>query len=89
MDSTRLFRSGGVFAAAFLVLYFRFSAGVFPGTEVDPFVHFALIPISLLLGAANWTMANNGTASPARVDGIWGLSAALASFGVLHWAKIL
>lgn len=89
MDSARLGRMGGVFAAAFLVLYFRFSAGVFPGTEVDQFVHYALLPIALLLGVANWAMAVNRTASPARIDGIWGLSAALVSFSVLRLAKVI
>lgn len=89
MDSMRIGRVAGVFAAAFLVLYVRFSAGVIPGTEVDPFVHFALLPIALLLGAANWAMSVKGTASPARIDTIWGLSGALVSFALLHWAKVV
>ena len=89
MDSSRILRVLCVFALVFFFLCIRFSAGVFPGTEVDPFVHYALLPISLLLGVANWTMSISGTASPRRVDGIWGLSSGLASFAVLHWAKIL
>lgn len=89
MEGSRIGRMAGVFAAAFLVLYFRFSAGVFPGTEVDQFVHYALLPIALLLGVANWAMAINGTATQARIDAVWGLSAALVSFAILHWTRIL
>ncbi len=89
MDMMRIARRIAVFAAAFLILYGRFSAGIFPVTEADPFVHFALLPIGALIGAANWAMAMKKTASPARVDAMYGLSAALLGFAVLHWTKVV
>ncbi|MBI2963706.1 MAG: hypothetical protein HYY35_08120 [Deltaproteobacteria bacterium] len=89
MDARRAARIAGVFLAAWLVLYVRFSAGVFTPTEVDPFVHWALLPIALLIGAANAAMEVNRSASVPRRDSLWGLSSGLASFAILHWAKVV
>jgi len=89
MDLTRALRIGGTLAAAWALLYLRFSAGLFPPTEADPMVHWALLPIALLLGLANAAMEVNGAGSVARRDAIWGLAIALASFGILHWIKLV
>ena len=89
MDFPRILRIGGTLTAAWAVLYVRFTAGVFPPTEVDPVVHWALLPIALLVGVANAAMEVNESASVPRRDALWGLSGALASFGILHLAKIV
>jgi hypothetical protein len=89
MEFPRILRIGGTLAAAWTVLYLRFTAGIFPPTEVDPVVHWALLPIALLVGVANAAMEVNESASVPRRDTLWGLSAALASFGILHWAKVV
>ncbi|HSD09349.1 MAG TPA: hypothetical protein VLF14_00065 [Candidatus Binatia bacterium] len=89
MDVARVLRIAGAFAAAWAFLYLRFSAGLFPTTEVDPMVHWALLPIAVLLGLANAAMEANGAGSVHRRDAIWGLATALASFGILHWIKIV
>jgi hypothetical protein len=89
MDSMRIVRSGGVLAAAWALLYVRFSIGLFQETEVDPVVHWALLPIALLISVANWAAEVNGSSSVARRDALWGLAAALVSFGILHWAKVV
>ena len=88
-DPTRILRIVATFATAWVVLFLRFSAGVVQGTEVDPFVHFALLPIALLLAAANGAMEVNKSGSVPRRDVLWGLSSALASFAILHWIKIV
>ena len=67
----------------------RFSSGVFQSTEADPVVHWALLPIALLLVLANAASEANRSGSVPRRDAIWGLSAALASFAVMHWAKVM
>ena len=87
MDSARVLRMVGTFAAAWAVLFVRFSSGVFPSTEADPVVHWALLPIALLLVLANAAAEANRSGSVPRRDAIWGLAAALASFAVLHWVK--
>ena len=89
MDLTRALRIGGTLVAGWGILYLRFSAGLFPATEADPMVHWALLPIALLLGLANGAMEANGAGSVLRRDVIWGLAIALASFAVLHWIKIV
>jgi len=89
MDLTRELRIGGTLAAAWALLYLRFSAGLFPPTEADPLVHWALLPIALLLSLANGAMEANGTGSVPRRDAIWGLAIALASFAILRWIKIV
>jgi hypothetical protein len=89
MDATRVLRIGGTLAAAWAFLYLRFSAGLFPTTEADPLVHWALLPIALLLGLANGAMEANRAGSVPRRDAIWGLAAGLASFAILHWIKIV
>lgn len=89
MDAARAARILGTLAVAWTVLYVRFSAGIFPSTEVDPFVHWALLPIALLIAAANAAAEVNGSGSAPRRDGLWGLSAALISFAVVHWAKLV
>jgi hypothetical protein len=89
MDLTRALRIGGTLAAVWALLYLRFSAGLFPATEADPMVHWALLPIALLLGLANGAMEANRSGSVPRRDAIWGLAIALASFAILHWVKIV
>jgi hypothetical protein len=89
MDSLRLLRILGTFAVAWTVLYLRFKAGLVQGTEVDAMVHWALLPIALLLAAANAAIEMNRSASVPRRDAVWGLSAALASFGLLRLFKVL
>jgi hypothetical protein len=89
MDVTRVLRIGGTLAAAWALLFLRFSAGVFPKTEVDPMIHWALLPIAVILGLANAAMEVNGSGSVRRRDAIWGLATALASFGILHLAKVV
>jgi hypothetical protein len=89
MDFTRVLRIAGTLAAAWAVLLVRFSSGVVPSTETDAFIHWALLPIALLLALANWAAEVNGSGSVARRDTLWGLSAALASFALVHWAKIV
>jgi hypothetical protein len=89
MDSPRVLRIVGTFAAAWAVLFVRFSSGVFQSTEADPVVHWALLPIALLLVLANAASEANRSGSVPRRDAIWGLSAALASFAVMHWAKVV
>lgn len=89
MNLARACRIVGAFTAVWAVLYVRFSSGVFPATEVDPFVHWALLPIALLIGAANGAFEVSGSASVPRRDTLWGLSTALASFAIAHWAKLV
>jgi hypothetical protein len=89
MDSGRVMRIGATFAGAWALLYLRFAAGLFSGTEVDPMVHWALLPIALLIGAANAAMEVNGSASVPRRDALWGLCGALTSFAILRALKIL
>ena len=89
MEATRVLRIAGTLAAAWALLYLRFSAGLFPPTEVDPLVHWALLPIALLLGVANGAMEANGVGSVPRRDALWGLVGALASFGILHLIKLV
>ncbi len=89
MDFTRVLRIGGALAAAWAVLLLRFSSGVVQSTDADAFIHWALLPIALLLAFANGAAEANGSSSVPRRDALWGLSAALASFAVLHWAKIV
>ena len=89
MDFARVLRIGGTLAAVWALLFVRFSSGVVPSTEADPVVHWALLPIALLLAAANGAAEANGSGSVARRDTLWGLSGALASFAILHWVKIV
>jgi hypothetical protein len=89
MDLTRTLRIGGTLAAAWALLYLRFSAGLFSETEADPIIHWALLPIALLLGLANGAMEANGSGTVLRRDAIWGLTIALASFAILRWIKIV
>lgn len=89
MDPARALRIAGVFATAWTVLYLRFSAGLFTPTEVDPMVHWALLPIALLIGVATAAMEVNRSASVPRRDTMFGLSSALASFAVLHAFKLV
>jgi len=89
MDPVRALRIFAMFAAAWTVLYVRFSAGVFEGTEVDSVVHWALLPIALLLAAANAAMEVNRSSSVGRRDALWGLSSALATFAILHALKVV
>jgi hypothetical protein len=89
VDLTRALRIVGTMAAAWAFLYLRFCAGLFPATEADPIVHWALLPIALLLGLANGAMEANGSGSALRRDVIWGLAIALASFAILRWIKIV
>jgi hypothetical protein len=89
MDVTRLLRIGGTLAAAWALLYLRFSAGLFPTTKMDPMIHWALLAIALLLGLSNTAMEINRSASVRRLDVIWGLAIALASFGILHAIKVV
>jgi hypothetical protein len=51
-------------------------------------IHWALLPIALLLGLANGAMEANGSGSVLRRDAIWGLTIALATFAILRWIKI-
>ena len=89
MDPIRALRILAIFAAAWTVLYLRFAAGVVKGTEIDSVVHWALIPIAGLLAVANGAMEINGSGSVPRRDAVWGLCAALASFGILHALKTI
>ena len=89
MDPARLLRIVPAFAGTWTVLYLRFSGGLIAQTEVDPFVHFALLPIAFLLAASNTAMELNNSGSVKRRDVIWGLSSGLASFGILHWIKVV
>lgn len=89
MDPLRVLRILATFAVAWTVLYLRFKAGLVEGTEVDSVVHWALLPIAFLLGAANAGIEINKSAPVPRRDAVWGLSAALASFGFLRLLKIL
>ena len=89
MDPLRVLRILATFAVAWTLLYLRFKAGLVEGTEVDALVHWALLPIALLLGAANAAIEVNRSAPVPRRDFIWGLCAALASFGLLRMLKIL
>jgi hypothetical protein len=89
MDFMRVLRIGGTLAAAWAVLVLRFSSGVVQSTEADAFIHWALLPIALLIAIANGAAEVNGSSSVPRRDVLWGLSGALASFAVLHWAKIV
>jgi hypothetical protein len=88
MDPIRALRILATFAAAWTILYLRFAAGLIKVTEIDPVVHWALLPIAGLLAVANGAMEINGTGSVPRRDAVWGLSAALASFGILHALKV-
>jgi hypothetical protein len=89
MDALRLVRIAGSCVAAWAVLFLRFAAGLVTPTEADAYVHWALLPIALLIAAANGGMEMNGTGSVARRDAMWGLSAALASFAILHWTRVV
>jgi len=89
MDAVRIVRIAGTFVAVWAVLFLRFGAGIVTPTEADPYVHWALLPIALLIAAANGGMEANGTGSVARRDTMWGLSGALATFAVLHIAKVV
>lgn len=88
MDATRIVRIAGTLAAAWAFLYVRFSSGVFPTTEVDPVVHWALLPIALLIAVANGAAEVNRSGSVTQRDVLWGLSGALVSFAILHWIKV-
>jgi len=87
--SMRALRIGTVLIVAWTLLYVRFHAGMFPQTEIDPYVHFALLPIALLIGLANGAMEASGSGTVQRRDSMWGLVSALVTFGILHWAKVL
>ena len=89
MDALRLVRIGGALVAVWGVLFLRFAAGIITPTEADAYVHWALLPIALLIAAANGGMEMNGTGSVPRRDVMWGLSAALASFAILRLARIV
>ena len=89
MDAVRLVRIGGCFVAVWAVLFLRFAAGIITPTEADAFVHWAFLPIALLIAVANGAMEANGSGSVPRRDAMWGLSSALATFAVLHWAKVV
>jgi hypothetical protein len=89
MDPSRLLRIAGSFAAVWILLYLRFSSGLSPRTEVDPFVHWALLPIALLIAIANAAAESNRSGSVTRRDVLWGLCGALVSFALLHWAQIV
>jgi len=89
MDAVRLVRIGGSFLAVWAVLFLRFAAGIVPPTEADAFVHWAFLPIALLIAVANGAMEANESGSVSRRDALWGLSSALATFAILHWAKVV
>jgi hypothetical protein len=89
MDAVRLVRIGGSFVAVWAVLFLRFAAGIITPTEADAFVHWAFLPIALLIAVANGAMEANGSGSAPRRDALWGLSSALATFAILHWAKVV
>jgi hypothetical protein len=89
MDAVRLLRIGGSFLAVWAVLFLRFAAGIITPTEADAFVHWAFLPIALLIAVANGAMEANGSGSVPRRDAMWGLSSALATFAILHWAKVV
>jgi len=89
MDAVRIVRIGGSFVAVWAVLFLRFAAGIITPTEADAFVHWAFLPIALLIAVANGAMEANGTGSVPRRDALWGLSSALATFAILHWAKVV
>ena len=89
MDAVRLVRIGGSFLAVWAVLFLRFAAGIVPPTEADAVIHWALLPIALMIGIANGAMEANDSGSVPRRDALWGLSSALATFAILHWAKVV
>ena len=89
MDPLRLVRIGGSLVAVWGVLFLRFTAGVVTPTEADAVVHWALLPIAVLIAVANGAMEANESGSVPRRDALWGLSSALATFAILHWAKIV
>ena len=89
MDAVRIVRIGGSFVVVWAVLFLRFAAGIITPTEADAFVHWAFLPIALLIAIANGAMEANGSGSVPRRDAMWGLSSALATFAVLHWAKVV
>jgi hypothetical protein len=89
MDAVRLVRIGGSFVVVWAVLFLRFAAGIITPTEADAFVHWAFLPIALLIAVANGAMEANGSGSVPRRDALWGLSGALATFAILHWTKVV
>jgi hypothetical protein len=89
MDAVRLVRIGGSFVVVWAVLFLRFAAGIITPTEADAFVHWAFLPIALLIAVANGAMEANDSGSVPRRDALWGLSSALATFAILHWTKVV
>jgi hypothetical protein len=89
MDASRAVRIAGSMIVAWGLLYLRFSSGIAPQTEVDPMVHWALLPIALLIAAANAAAEVNHSGSVPRRDLLWGLCGALVSFAVLHWVRVV
>ena len=89
MDASRVGRIAASFAAVWILLYLRFTSALSPKTEVDPFVHWALLPIALLIAVANAVAEVNRSGSVTRRDVLWGLCGALVSFAVLHWIQIV
>jgi hypothetical protein len=89
MDAVRIVRIGGSFVVVWAVLFLRFAAGVVTPTDADAVVHWALLPIAVMIGVANGAMEANGSGSVPRRDALWGLSSALATFAILHWVKIV
>ena len=89
MDAVRIVRIGVSFVVVWAVLFLRFAAGVVTPTEADAVVHWALLPIAVMIGVANGAMEANGSGSVPRRDALWGLSSALATFAILHWAKVV
>ena len=89
MDASRVGRIAASFAVVWTLLYLRFTSGLSPQTEVDQFVHWALLPIALLIAVSNAVAEINRSASVTRRDVLWGLCGALVSFAVLHWTRIV
>ena len=75
--------------ALILMIALLFAAGIVPPTEADAVIHWALLPIALMIGIANGAMEANDSGSVPRRDALWGLSSALATFAILHWAKVV
>jgi hypothetical protein len=89
MDASRVGRIAASFAVVWILLYLRFTSELSPKTEVDPFVHWALLPIGLLIAVSNAVAEVNRSASVTRRDVLWGFCGALVSFAVLHWIRIV
>ncbi len=85
----RAFRTAVIYAAAFAFLVFRFASGIVQETEADAFVHWALFPIGFLLGLGAVSLDMTDTGSVTRRDLLWGLAAALMTFAIVRFAKLV